>query len=280
MGRLEENGRLDEEDLIVRAGMLLLLAVVGLVGAPTASAVVVFEHTGATDPTTEGWSALAVPNPPFTDWGPIFNDGGSGFDAWFIDDDASFGGSFLAASAVPSAAHNAIAIADGWTLRARLRVPDASEQGNSSTTVLYSDGADEYLMMFGSDADSDPLVRLYTGGPGGAPEGPTFTLEGAGNGYHLYELIFDPVAGSADLWVDGIERISDYAGVVQPSTRVVWGSAGSITEGRVHYNLVQWEIPNQPPSLPSLSGLGIAMLLGLMTLAGVRKITDRTAPNG
>jgi len=37
--------------------------------------------------------------------------------------------------------------------------------------------------------------------------GPSYTV--SGSGYHLYELIFDPAAGSANLFIDGVQVISD-----------------------------------------------------------------------
>lgn len=46
----------------------------------------VIEHAGASDPTTEGWSATAFVN---TSAGPVLDDQGSGVDAWFVDDDGT-----------------------------------------------------------------------------------------------------------------------------------------------------------------------------------------------
>jgi len=115
--------------------------------------------------------------------------------------------------------------------------------------IQYRDGATDYQIFFGSDSDGDPTVRLRTGGIGGSPTGPTFTLEGAGSSYHLYQLIFDPNAGSADLFIDGVERISNYTGVGSSVARVAWGSSGSITQGRVHYNMVQLALVPEPSSM-------------------------------
>ena len=61
--------------------------------------------------------------------------------------------------------------------------------------------------------DGDPIVELVTDNSQG---GISFVLEGSGGGYHSYELIYDPLAASADLFVDGIEQISDYTGYIVP----------------------------------------------------------------
>ena len=42
----------------------------------------------------------------------------------------------------------------------------------------------------------------------GGDHGPEITI--AGSGYHLYSLVFDPVAGSADLIVDGDETWAEF----------------------------------------------------------------------
>ena len=56
-------------------------------------------------------------------------------------------------------------------------------------------------------------------------------LEGGGFGYHLYELTFAPVAGSADLFIDGVERLSDYVGPATATSRVLWGADTSFDTG-------------------------------------------------
>ena len=118
---------------------------------------------------------------------------------------------------------------------------------DGSPMILYRDGTTSYALAFGTESDGDPIVRAMTGQSGNTILGPTFTLQSAGSGYHLYELIYDPVAGSADLFVDGIERISDFEGlalVVAPN--VGWGAGSSADVGEGRYNLVQFEVTSVP----------------------------------
>jgi hypothetical protein len=78
-----------------------------------------------------------------------------------------------------------------------------------------------------------------------AVPGPAF-LELLDDDYHLYELVFDPAANppSADLFVNGVERISDYTGFPRTLARVVWGSFESTSEGEGRFNRVEWSTFN------------------------------------
>jgi hypothetical protein len=55
--------------------------------ANPASALILANHVGATDPTTEGWTK-ANGGQGLGTTGPVFNDGASLLDAWFTDDAA------------------------------------------------------------------------------------------------------------------------------------------------------------------------------------------------
>jgi hypothetical protein len=65
-------------------------------------------------------------------------------------------------------------------------------------------------------------------------------------GYHLYDLVFDSVSGTADLFIDGTEAISDYPEHTfetdKDGKRVIWGGGSNPGTGRGHYNLVAWDI--------------------------------------
>jgi hypothetical protein len=152
-----------------------------------------------------------------------------------------------------------------------LRVVDLSDSTDYSVSAFYQssqqDGNLTYSMIFGSEAVGDPTVRLVTGQ---FNAGIDFTLQGAGSSYHLFELIYDPSAGSADLFADGVERLSDYTGFVDSDgySRVQWGSAQSDMTGHGNYNLVQFSVVPEPIS--SLLFVG-----GGTLLAGRRYIKRR-----
>lgn len=198
---------------------------------------VVAEHSDDTDPTTEGW-ALVLGDPSQT-VGPVTDDAGSGIDAWFYDDgstDLGTGGSY---SQIPTAGQVATAAIEGWSISTTNRVVTASAGVFPGPIVEYRDGTTSWLMRFDLDGNGDPTVRLSTG----PNVGPEYTIVGGAGEYHEYELIFDPTSGTADLFVDGVEQISNYgdrASALSPFFR--FGSGGSDPSGRVHFNSVDLTI--------------------------------------
>jgi len=89
----------------------------------------------------------------------------------------------------------AIGNTEGWKLNARLRLPESGRAASAGAQVDYADGAKAWAMIFGTDADGDPIVALVDGTPTPA----SFTLEGAGNGaYHEYLLAYNPLESNAD----------------------------------------------------------------------------------
>jgi hypothetical protein len=225
----------------------------------------IFEHLGNTDPTAEGWTQVGQSVGDITA-GPLTND--LGFDAWFVDDNSTAAGSTLWYSQVPTDSQIAQAITFGWTLSIRLRVVDVLDGVDSSVIAEYADGTRRYTIDWGSDSDGDPIILLATDFAGGVFTGPSFTLQGTGGGYHLYELVFDAVAGTADLFVDGIERISDYAGhtinVTGAGKRVNWGGGQSSTTGHGNYNFVEFALSACPWDLDGDGDVFVTDLLLLL----------------
>ncbi|RMH07426.1 MAG: PEP-CTERM sorting domain-containing protein [Nitrospirae bacterium] len=122
-------------------------------------------------------------------------------------------------------------------------------------------------MFFTSNAQGDPTVTLFDGG-----SNPSFTLNGVGPGYHLYELVFDPSTSTASLFVEGIERISGWPGRNVSSGQgpyVFWGSGQDNDTGEGRYNLVTFSVNTAPnpapvpePSTLLLLGSGLALVVG------------------
>ena len=68
---------------ILAAGAPLIIAFV-LLGPESANGAALYSHSGATDPTSEGWIAGGAGVGVTT--GTVFNDLGSGTDAWFVNE--------------------------------------------------------------------------------------------------------------------------------------------------------------------------------------------------
>jgi hypothetical protein len=241
------------------ARFIVLLTMLAINAAPQLmQGAVIFQHSGAADPNSEGWAGGPVGT--LMSEGPIINDNGSGFDAWFTDDNNDFSMNVqnsIAFVQTPTAGQITQGNAIGWRLAARLRVVDSTTTPNpfalfgSSVHLGYDQANRRYDLNFGVDANGEPIVKLVTGVATIPANGSSvFTgpdINVAGTGYHLYELIYVPAAGSADLFVDGIEVFSNYGGhtVGVPNAafpRVIFGAADSRATGQGNWNLVQWGI--------------------------------------
>jgi hypothetical protein len=207
----------------------------GLNTDPTqVEAATIFAHLGAANPVLdEGWNIGGSGSGILV--GPIFDDNGLGVDAWIVDDNSTAGNTTRSYGRTPGAT-----LGHGWILRTRIRVvdhgPDPVSE-NASVHVEYSNGATGFGMDFRATAAGDPVVYLEGGGG-------SVTLTGLGDGYHDYELVFDPHASpaSATLWVDGLARITGYTGFGRTLTRVIWGGLQSSTTGEGRYNRVEWSL--------------------------------------
>lgn len=212
---------------------------------------IIFAHNGATNPLTEGFTN-SDPGVGVTTGG-IVNDLGTGLDAWFVDDDSlALGSAVIYRSSTMSSSNVANAINSGWRLSVNLRVVEGPSAGVfDGLNASFVTGSLAFGMSFDMEIDNDPTVTLFGG--------TSFTLEGAGSGdYHLYELIYDPSESSADLFVDGTERISGYAGsALSAPARINWGGNASSGTGRGHFNSVQFSVVPEPTSLFAL-GIGLA----------------------
>ncbi len=247
--------------LTVRAAILALLC--GFPQLATANPVVLFEHDGATDPRSflEIWDITAgdegtSPGPlgggTSVEVGPLEPDptcgAGCSVDAWVVDDRSSGSGTRYRYERNPIPVETNMAARFGWVLRSLLRVSSAEDSGlgiadpqDASIIAEYSEGPDgngnRYAMFFGAGATGAPIVELFG-------DGRSVEVAATNADYVSYELEFRPETGNAALLIDGVEVISDYAGIPSDGVpaRVNWGSGSSGGSGRGHYANVQWEV--------------------------------------
>ncbi len=255
----------------MRNRLHVLALVAGLAWSLSASATTIFVHSGALNPVTdEGWTGFASANASTTA-SPVINDIGSGYDAWAVDDNSTALDTLRYYYEDLTVAQVNEGFTDGWRLSTRLRVVNINDAFNftagygngSSVSAIYRDFTRDWALYFGSQADGDTRIRL--------PNGVIYEFEGSGTGYHLYELVYDPSAASADFFIDGIETVSNIVGntTAFSQRRVLWGAATSTDAGEGRYNYVRFATSSAVVPLPGAVWLlgGALVLLGRLRRA-------------
>ncbi len=224
----------------------ILVVAVALGASDLPAERVVLEHSGATDPLTEGFSRGQA--------GAAVT-GDMGLEAWNIQGPV---GSFPRYDANLAAGDVAEMEATGFrvtaTLRNLLAPDDAADLGNIVEVSLTSVG--QFTLLFGADASGNPvLLKGDLCCLGGTPIALDPSVTGAG--YHTFQMLYNPnvSATQVELLVDGISH-----GMLSPATsnfgnRFTWGASDSGGTWNSNWNVVRLEteiLP--PPSTPLLVG--------------------------
>lgn len=201
---------------------------------------VLFQHSGATDPTNEGFSFNGA-----SGVGPAIGD--LGVDAWSIG-----GGIAYYTRGIASQEQSLITVND-WTLSITLRVVNSTGP-NGSTFIRFATGTAEFGLGFGLGPNGDPLIRAYGNGV-------TYALVGGGPGYHNYQLKYHALSSMANLWVDGIERLNGIAAFGQSQQAVFeWGAGQSPDYATANWNRVSLTVIPEPSSLALCFSGGLLLL--------------------
>jgi hypothetical protein len=224
--------------MIRRNPTAILVLLHGLLAAAAAPAAptLVFSHAGCADPaqigpdpSVETWTLADLVEPSAV--GAACGDAGT--DAWEISDpDATLAGPryLQDASSVAGAA-------DGWTLRARARVRDLGDAVDGSSVLEASVGGLRFRLLLGSDAVGNTRVRRESDSVEQIAQAPGFEQ----TGYHLYEIAFDPSAGTADLFIDGLLLGSGWSGAATTEARVLFGADDAAGTGTARYSDLAFE---------------------------------------
>lgn len=206
--------------------------------APAHADTPVYAHSGLDGPGIEGW--LAEPGPASEGAvlvGP-YNDPLGSTPVMVINDLDTAGGTTWGYTGAITPAMLGVAESVGWTLRARVRVWDPSDDPDRAVSVEVATGTRRFALILGSDGAENAVVRLWNGAGTGGPQ-----IDLGAPGYHLYELVYDPATQTVDLFVDGLERLSDQSGFNDGGpARVAWGSLSDPADGAGLWNLVEWTV--------------------------------------
>ncbi len=228
-------------------------------------------HTGSTDPIAEGFGLWA--NLGSSTVEPVRNDGG--YEAWSITGLTPFQ-QYAYFSEPLNPSQQSDIENQGFVLTVVERVlqgiaPDYSPSNPAIIGVVaVSTGSQRFDIDLGIDSNGDTVVVLadnaYYSGNNVVTPGASFTLMGSGGSYHAYQLVYDPKTQLADLFVDGIERIQDYAGFSYPTNPLYSLYISGANGGQANFSSVQFT--SSPIPLPGavwLFAVGIVGLAGIST---------------
>jgi len=238
----------------------LVFLAVALAGLPAMAEVIGAGHYDSTDPTTEGFT--------FSDAG---GDSSIGViagppAAWKVKDPSGYA-NYLQ---YVSADNYNLGMTEGFILRAEVRTPGLDEAGSvdalddGACFYYHGDGGQRWSMQWGFDG-TNPTVGI-----GYAAEGGTYTVTaGSATTTHLYELKYDPTTETADLYVDGVARLTGWDGedynYAPFAGRVTWGANGA--PGAAYYAKLEVVIDPAPIPEPSTMALLATGLVGLLAYA-------------
>ena len=235
--------------------LMATILVVGCCGLTTNMyAADVFLHQGNADPLTEGW----LHNEGLDSLvGPLTGD--MGYDAWYVDDNSTISGSADYYYQWLTPEQTAGGLAAGWRATIRVRVTDLADTMHGSVHFNYRTENWRWQFNFGSD-NLGSQTGLAMGADVYPPTG--VSVVAGDSGYHLYEIVFDPGSGFADVFIDGVERISNWQGYAMPlyTPYVSFGSLASIDTGQGNYNLVRLDILPEPATIAFL-GVGLVGMI-------------------
>lgn len=212
-----------------------------------AQGLLVAQHSGSADPISEGFSLATIGRQAHV--GPVTGD--MGMNAWATTVSNVNNNIVYQYNLTPE--QQSQFVGSDWVLSLRLRVVASSGIfGNNFANVR--DGSGSFYMFIGSESNRDPLVVV-----GDTSLSPTYILQGGGPGYHDYQLRYTASAGAANLWIDGVERLTG----LQPDQAIqagfFWGE-NQAGPSQANWNLVSLQVAPEPAPV-ALFFIGLSAVL-------------------
>ena len=207
---------------------------------------IIIQHSGAANPTTEGFTLAETDS--YAIVGPVIND--MGMNAWNTTVSNNSPDFYYTYSLTPEQQSETVGV--DWTLSFVLRDLESSAAPNAFI------GLTSFGMYIGLETNGDPFVD-------GPRDNPIYVLNGGGGGYHNYQIVYTAATGTIALWIDGVERVSNFSAVSVPAgiSQIEFGE-GQGGHDSDNWNLVSFEIVPEPPAA-SLIFLGGGVLIYVRT---------------
>jgi hypothetical protein len=203
---------------------LLVTATVPAFGQGT----LVIQHTGATDPLTEGYTKLG----PGSGY-PVIND--MGVNAWVAPGISNLNVFY---NYILTPRQQAESAGAGWILSADLRIT------TTNSFPMFGLTLDGYGLNFGSDSNGNQYVLYGSGG--------TDHVTLPGSSYNDYQLVYDASLGTVSLWINGIVYANNIF-TNQHETylqEVSWGSGYYGAQiAQANWNMVSLVITPEPSTI-------------------------------
>jgi hypothetical protein len=202
---------------------------------------IIIQHSGANDPTTEGFSANIQGQAS-----SVLND--LGMDAWATTASSPNKGviyTYFLTSQQQTALEG-----EDWSLSITLRIPLNGVAGFGNTFMDFFTGSEGFSLAFAFASNGDPIV-------GAGPQ--VYTLNNAGSTYNNYQLVYSAATDTGSLLVNGTAQINNIIG--QHGTgvgSVIWGE-GQQGIGQGNWNLLSLTVTPEPSAV-SLIVLGSGIL--------------------
>lgn len=222
---------------------------------PKRKSKILFAHHGSADPTTEGWKLRLIRGSKHKILDPKTNFFESaavrdhGIDAWMFGNDVKDREVQYAVVDRNQISDEILkqANANGWVIRARIKVEDAGAKGShGGCFFMYRNGETLAWPMFVSISQTGQYLTLYGESSLGSKKG-RYKIPNSLDRFVDYEIRYNPVTETADVFVDGRRVATDFKSVEKDAGRGLRLGLQRY-KSRAKIALFEWEVLDGPMS--------------------------------